>query len=131
MHPVVYERGEGVLVGVLGVPAIADTFVLEVATICDLFDCQYECGHSRADPEYYGTVAELGEFVAIGVTYPSEQEGVVGEICWPVATLRGIRRRGYHEHAIGDPKRVTFFRGADPVYARASPLSCWARRSVW
>lgn len=112
----VYAHAESVSVGVLGVLIAADTFVLEVTTLCDLFYRQYERGHSRADPGYSGAVAELEQPVVIGVHCPGgcgavggDWSGTEGEVWWAVETLRGICPRRRHAHVIGNPDWVTLY----------------------
>ena len=60
IHPVVYERGEGGIVGVWKYSTVVDILTLGVTTVCDLLVHQYGYGHSRAGPGCYGTAAELG-----------------------------------------------------------------------
>ena len=93
IHPVVRERGEDVFIGKWGSSAVANTFALEVTTVCNLFDRQHECGHFRADPGYHGETAQSGRFVVVGVSYPGSQEGVgrdwnssEGEVWWETTT---------------------------------------------
>ena len=67
IHPVVYERGEGEFVGVWPRVSIADTFVVDVTEIYDLFDYRHGCGLPLADPGSYGPAAEFEPSVIIGM----------------------------------------------------------------
>jgi len=38
---------------------------------------------------------------------------------------------GFHEHVIGDPNRITLYRGGNLLCAQVSSLGCQAHRSMW
>ena len=115
----VYERGESVPVGVWGAFATS-SFALGVATDCNLSDNKNGCVYSRADPGFPSAAAELERSVAVGVFFSrrgaaGDWNGPEGEIRWAIATPQGTRSRGHHEHVIGDPNWVVFYRDRDPL----------------
>ena len=115
----VYERGEGVPVGLWGTFG-AVAFALGVTAICNLFDHQNGYVYPRGNPGSPCVAAELERFVAFGVF--SSRQGATGdwtdpegEIRWGIATPQGTCERAYREHVVGDPNWVTFYRGGDPL----------------
>ena len=130
----VYKRGEGDPVGAFGSFA-ASSFALEVTAVRDLSDRRGEFVHSRGSPGSSGATTEPERFVAIGVSRAQRDaagdwDSSEGEIRWAIANPRGTNSRGYHEHVVGDPDWVTFYRGGNPLYPQVTPLDIVARRIV-
>jgi len=116
IHLVVYKRANLDLVGTMGVSAVLDTFTLEVAAICDLFNHRGECLHSHGHPRHDSTTTELGRPLAIGISYRDGRGRFSGdwndpgrEIRRETGTSPRTRHQGFHEHAIGDPNRITVY----------------------